>query len=771
MNHKPSSPGSDTPGRVCTQALAILLLLISALILPGPSMARTLSLPDALPEGGTAAPFHRSMTQLAEALRDEPALSQSVAVALLIDDLEGTDDALAIEQDNPSSAVGAMRLIMALMARARVDQPEAAIEAFVQRLSQRLRTADPVTAHGIGYLMNYDLARDVASLNILLGRLPKGGIDPTDTEADYRPTLIRLTQIYATWQFLQANLPLARGLIAADRARRYHIVTDALIDTPDGITLSAMVVRPRQLDERHPTILSATIYSNPQGNLHRAIEAAAHGYIGVVSDSRGKRLGRGPRTPYENESGDVHAVIDWITGQPWSDGRVGMYGGSYLGYTQWAATRSKHPALKTIVPSAAAMPGQGLPMVNNIFQNANYPWTAFVTNDAVNDDSAYELDWRAAAQQWYAEGRPYREFDQIAGEANPWLQKWLRHPAFDDYWQSMIPTPQDYAELDIPVLTITGYYDDGQISALQYLQDHYRHNPDAKHFLIIGPYDHSSTQISPDASLRGYELDDVALIDVRRITFQWFDHVFRGAPRPAILRERINYQLMGDNSWQHVKSLSTLQQAATPYYLTTSTQGAYQALAPLQPSELDASRQVIDLSDRSGTHNNHYYPYPIVLDALNIDSGVAFATAPFERDMALSGILEGQLEVRINKKDFDIGLVLFEITASGQFFHLGYALGRASFAADPSRRQLLTPGQIESIPVPRTHMVSRKIAAGSRLLLLVDVNVNPFAQVNYGTGGDVSDEAIDDAGDPLQVEWFNSSFVRLPIEPLEGQLN
>lgn len=71
--------------------------------------------------------------------------------------------------------------------------------------------------------------------------------------------------------------------------------------------------------------------------------------------------------PYEYETKDVNAVIDWIIQQSWSNGRVGMYGGSYSGFAQWAAAKYLHPALKTIVPYVAAIPGLGLPMENNVF--------------------------------------------------------------------------------------------------------------------------------------------------------------------------------------------------------------------------------------------------------------------------------------------------------------------------------------------------------------------------------------------------------------------
>jgi hypothetical protein len=100
---------------------------------------------------------------------------------------------------------------------------------------------------------------------------------------------------------------------------------------------------------------------------------------------------------------------------------------------------------------------------------------------------------------------------------------------------------------------------------------------------------------------------------------------------------------------------------------------------------------------------------------------------------------------------------------NGELFHLSYFTGRASYARDMSVRHLLTPGKVESIPFDRTRLISRRLSKGSRLLLTLNVNKNAFAQINYGTGKDVSDEDINEARVPLQIKWRTDSFVRIPI--------
>ena len=111
----------------------------------------------------------------------------------------------------------------------------------------------------------------------------------------------------------------------------------------------------------------------------------------------------------------------------------------------------------------------------------------------------------------------------------------------------------------------------------------------------------------------------------------------------------------------------------------------------------------------------------------------------------------------------DIGMVLYEVMPTGELFHLSYFFVRASYAKDMSERRLLTPGKVESIPVDKIRMASRRLSKGSRLLVTLNVNKNPYAQINYGTGKDVSDEDINDAKIPLQIKWQNNSYIKIPI--------
>ena len=109
--------------------------------------------------------------------------------------------------------------------------------------------------------------------------------------------------------------------------------------------------------------------------------------------------------------------------------------------------------------------------------------------------------------------------------------------------------------------------------------------------------------------------------------------------------------------------------------------------------------------------------------------------------MAVSGLFSARLRAILNKKDMDIAMVLYEITPSGEFFHLSWTIQRASFAKDMSKRKLLVANVPQTIALDNTHLVSRKLSKGSRLLVALTINRSTYYQINYGTGKDVSTES------------------------------
>ena len=528
----------------------------------------------------------------------------------------------------------------------------------------------------------------------------------------------------------------------------YVIQDSVLIPTKSGIDISATIVRKKRTATPLPVILFYTTYDQGKTDDYFAKISADRDYVGIVAYARGIRTNLKEYAPYEHEGTDVYDIIDWISKQSWCNGKVGMFGGSYTGYSQWATTKNIHPALKTIVPQVAVMPGFDSPMENNVPYGNVLGWA----NDNIYKNKPYD---RNLVFEWFNQGSAFRSLDSLGGQPNPIFQKWLQHPAYDAYWQSMVPTPQEYSRINIPILSTTGYYDGSQIGAIQYFKLHNKYNKNANHYFVIGPYDHRGGQSNAQKNLMGYEIDSVAKISVRELAFQWLDFILKDKPKPELLKDKVNYQVMGTNEWRHAPSLQAINNDTLTFYLDKTM------LVTQKPKTKGFEKQTVDFKDRES--QNNYYTPQIIFETLDASNGLVFKTHSFERDFSINGSFFGNLFATINKKDMDVSLALYEQMPDGNFFFLTRYVGRASYAKDHTKRQLLKPNKKESIPFDNTRFVSKKISKGSRLVILLNVNKHPFEIINYGSGKPVSDETIKDAGEPLQIKWHNDSFIKIPV--------
>ncbi|UTN06062.1 CocE/NonD family hydrolase [Flavobacterium bizetiae] len=550
-----------------------------------------------------------------------------------------------------------------------------------------------------------------------------------------------------------------------DLKSAYDIQDSIMIKTRDGAFISAIVIRKKGNADPKPVILQHTIYASEGGKDFKSLkEAADKDYVGVMTYSRGKRFSPNEIFPYENEANDTYDVIDWISKQKWCNGSVGMYGGSYNGLTQWAACKKMHPALKTIVSYVANRAGMGLPMENNVFINPNYEWSFYVGSNKYLDTVAGNDRQRFRNMQfkWWETGVAYKKMDSIDGTPNRLFQRWIKHPSFDEYWQKMSPYQKDFTQINIPILVFDGYYNDSQNSSLYYLRELQKYNSKANFYLIIGPYSHFGAQKGGYPVINGYKVDADALINTRKITYEWLDYILKNGPKPEILKDRINYQVMGANEWRSAPSIDKMSNSFLKMYLTNHKSGKFYSLNDKKPAKINYLSQEVGFADRQ-IQNNDYYPDPIIKKEIDTTNGYVFISDPLKEPLLVNGSFLGEIKASINKKDMDVGITLYEVTPEGEYFHLAYFIGRASYAKDPTTRNLLMPNKIETIPFSNTRVVSKQLRKGSRLLITLNVNKNAFSELNYGTGKVVSDETIKDAKEPLKVKWYNDSFVKIPV--------
>jgi uncharacterized protein len=570
--------------------------------------------------------------------------------------------------------------------------------------------------------------------------------------------LISAHEALIAWGYLT---PASTSPIRADAERRFIIDDTLLVPTPDGAKIAVMLVRPRGAGAaKRVSLLNFTIYARDDWSFADAVKMAAHGYVGVVAYTRGKGRSPDPVVPYVHDGADAATVIGWLARQPWSDGRVGMFSGSYNASTQWAAVKHHPPALKAIATNASNAPGIDTPMQGNVFQSFMYPWPFYTTDTKALDDATYNQTarWEALNRTWYVSGRPYRDLDRIDGKPNPVFDQWLDHPSYDAYWQRLLPYRREFAKVDIPVFVETGYYDGGMVGALYYLQQHYRYRPSADHRLLVGPYHHTAMQTGVLPVVDGYRIDRAAQIDLQDIRLKWFDHVFHGARLQPILSDRINFEVMGANQWRHVSSLAHMGDKPVRLYLTDRAEGSQLAFSESAPIAARQGPELkVDFADR---RDADYQPPDNGLDTRN---ALVFTTAPLAKATEVDGLFQGRFTVVVNKRDFDLSVEFFEQRKDGGVLPLASYLGRASYMADRSQRRLLQPGRPQTLAFQSQTVTARLVAAGSRIVAVVGVPKRPDTQINYGTGRDVSDESIADAGEPLDIRWAPGSYLQLSV--------
>ena len=578
---------------------------------------------------------------------------------------------------------------------------------------------------------------------------------------------VAMCRSYCSYFTFAKTLSVATQLLQKISDEKYDVNENVLLTMADGGTIAATVVRNKKVTEPLPVVLMFNIYAG--ADVGACKDAANRGFVGIIANTRGKRLSNDRIEPFEHDAGDAYQIIDWISKQSWCNGKVGMYGGSYLGFSQWSAVKKKHPALKTIVPQVAVGAGVDFPMYNGVFMSYMLRWIHYVSNNKLTDASEFGNNnhWEKVFKDYYTSGKSFRELDSIEGRPNALFQRWLQHPTYDSYWKKMTPQNEEFAQIDIPILTTTGYYDDDQLGALYYYKQYQKWNKRDDHYLIIGPYDHGGAQGYPIAVLNDYTIDEVANISIQEIVFEWFNYTLKNGTKPEILQDKVNYQLMSANTWNHAPSLDKMSNSTLTFHLSSKQNKANYSLTT-QTDTKNHIAQTVDFKDRSVAKTNSDTSYcgfdsfqPTVLPTDK--NRIVLESEPLTETIALTGALQADLVLETNKKDLDIVIELYEKMPDGTYFALSSNLQRASLAKDPTERQLLLPNTKQSVPLHNNFMACKQIEKGSSIVIRLGVNNSPDFQLNYGTGKDVSDENLSDTQIPLQIKWYSESQIALPI--------
>lgn len=543
----------------------------------------------------------------------------------------------------------------------------------------------------------------------------------------------------------------------------------------DGVKLNATVYKPKN-NEKLPVIFTLTPYI--ADNYHdRAMYFSKNGYVFVIVDARGRGNSEGLFKPFEQEPHDTHDVIEWLANAPWSNGKVAMWGGSYGGFNQWSALKEYSPHLITIVPAAAAYPGRDFPFLKNIFMPYNVQWLMY-TNGVTGNTKLFNEQsfWIAQFRELYFNHLPFDSLDLISGNYSPLFHQWLSHPTPDVYWDDMSPNLKEYANIHIPILTITGIYDDDQIGALTYYREHMKYGSDsskANHYLIIGPWDHAGTR-TPTSEIGGLKFDDEALLDLNQLHKEWYDWTLKNGKKPNFLKNRVAYYIPGAERWNYAPSLESITQSRQLYYLHSDGKISdvfhSGVLDEKKPTMESADIYIYNpLDTRPGDFEKEEIKNTITdqRSVLNLfGNGVVYHTEPFPNPFIIAGNMKFIVWIAMDAPDTDFEAKVYEIHPDGTSIVLASDQIRARYNQSLRKEHWIAPGVITRFEFNHFQFFSRAIAKGSRLRLVLKCPNSIFTQKNYNTREIVSSESGKNSSIAhIQVyhDEQHASFLEVPI--------
>jgi putative CocE/NonD family hydrolase len=504
-----------------------------------------------------------------------------------------------------------------------------------------------------------------------------------------------------------------------------------------------------------PAIFVLTPYV-AQVHHDQAVYFAARGYSFLTVDVRGRGNSEGEFHPLNEAGTDGYDVVEWIARQPWCDGHVAMWGASYSGYAQWTAARHVPPHLATIIPVAAPFRGVDSPMSNNIFTPYVVRWLTLLSGRTAQDRIAADMGyWKGLFRRSHEVGIPFNQLDTFVGNPSPIFQEWISHPEQDAYWDSYNPSPQQYSQLSIPILTITGAYDSDQHGALTHYRQHVSNTSAdgrARHYLVIGPWDHAGSQI-PKAEFAGIKIGPAGVVDLAQLQCEWYAWIMRGGPRPPFLQKNVAYYVTGAERWRYADSLEAVTSRTTEYYLhsTSNPTDVFSSgsLVPRRPPDGQPDHYVYDPHDVSHAEIESTMDVGSLVDQRLIHAcrgkHLVYHSEPFATDTEISGFFTLTVWLAIDQPDTDFRVSIHDVGVDGRVVLLTSDSLRARYRENLRVPKRITLREPLSYTFERFTFVSRLVRKGHRLRMVFGPIHSIFSQKNYNGGGVVSAESMSDA--------------------------
>lgn len=460
----------------------------------------------------------------------------------------------------------------------------------------------------------------------------------------------------------------------------------------DGVLLATDVYGANGREPK-PVLLSRTPY-NKSGAAKIAAEYARHGYAVVIQDCRGRYASGGAYTPYNEDRQDGFDTIEWITRQPWSNGRVGMFGGSHLGLVQWLAMAEKPPGLVAIAPAFTASSLYRIAYRDGALRMALIS-SAGTRAHPPPDGRKLPAEIGMLHHHLPLLHLPLARLEEAYGWSLPWMSALLAHPEFGGFWRQT-SAEQDIASTDLPVQIVTGYYDFFHHDAVQDFFRVLARRAKAPVQLILGPWTHGSANRS-----RTQEIDfgPQSTVNVQSVNLAWFDRHLKGKPRRHPL---VRYFSMGENKWHEADAWPPLAATTTRLYLGPNKRASFEVPRANSATEFtsDPANPVPSVPPNRRDIDRSALWSPIDYSGVSDHPDVvSWSTKPLAKPLRFAGPLKAELVVEADVPDADWIVRLFAVPPSGLSIPLAHGIVRGSFRDSLQQRTPLTPGRKYTVSV------------------------------------------------------------------------
>ena len=546
-----------------------------------------------------------------------------------------------------------------------------------------------------------------------------------------------------------------------------------------------------------PALLQRTPYdkSTPSSRTYSldAIRAAMAGYAVVIQDIRGRFSSDGEFYTFTDEMNDGYDSIEWVAGQPWCNGKVGMYGSSYVGATQWLAAKSLPPSLAAIAPGQTASDYyEGWAWQGGASRlGFNLWWTLDNLTSANWDNlanrlylSPRQLDILIEAKDRVETGYrylPMKELPDLEGGMAPYYYDWIDHPEYDEYWQR-ISIEESHSDITVPAFNYGGWYDlflGGTLNNFTRMRKSGgSENARQGQRLVIGPWVHGGVGISV-AGERGFGSQASSFgLDMQEQILRYYDYWIKGEDNGVADEKPVRIFVMGENVWRTEDEWPLERAESVNYYLhsqgranTLNGDGSLDAQTPAvgEPPDVYVYNPIDPVPTRGGQIISDPGVYPAgAFDQRPVESRhdvLVYTTPPLETYMEVTGPITVTLYASTSAEDTDFTAKLVDVRPDGYARNLTDGIVRARYRVPKTPADPIESGQVCEYTID-LWATSNLFWKDHRIRLEISSSNFPRFDRNANTGGPIGgDRTVVSALQTIHHDSTYPSHVTLPLVP------